>query len=90
MIGRSTRDPNVLLYRSLAREGGIPTIQIPGPLRILVAIGSPEGQNERGELLNMERETARILDSVERARKKGKAHVRVLETGNVRAIRDLK
>ncbi len=36
----------------------------------------------------MERETARIVDSVERAREEGKAHVRELEVGSVRAIRE--
>jgi len=51
-------------------------------------IGSPEAQNVRGELLDMERELARILDAVEPARKEGKAMVRVLETGSVKAIRE--
>ncbi|MCP4691795.1 MAG: CHAT domain-containing protein, partial [Desulfobacterales bacterium] len=80
--------PNVLLCRSQPGGDSAPGIRIPGPLRILVAIGSPEEQNERGELLNMERETARILDSMERARGRGKAYVRVLEIGSVRAIRE--
>ena len=79
--------PRVDLYR-LVRSGGVaPALSIPGPLRILVAIGSPEAQNTRGELLDMEAELARILDATEAARRKGKAAVRILETGSVKAIR---
>ena len=47
--------PRVELYRRIA-SGKAPTITIPGPLRILVAIGSPEADNARGELLDMEAE----------------------------------
>ncbi len=80
--------PGVHLYRAVAGEGPRAEWQIPGPLRILVAIGSPEAQNERGELLDMEAELGRILDAVEPARRSGKAYVRVLERGTVRAIHD--
>ncbi|MCP4534757.1 MAG: CHAT domain-containing protein, partial [Delftia sp.] len=81
--------PNVQLHRIWgAAAGPAPAVQIPGPLRILVAIGSPEEQNQRGELLDMETELARILDAVEPARKRGGAVVRVLQRGTVAAIRD--
>lgn len=39
-----------------------------GPLRILVAIASPEVQNEAGELLNYEAELARIVAAVDPSR----------------------
>ncbi len=52
-----------------------------------MAVGSPEAQTERSELLDMERELERILDAVEPARKRGEAYVRVLEHGTVAAIR---
>src|SRR5262249_16687889 len=80
--------PQVNLYRAVADLGPVPALNISGPLRVLVVIGSPEAQNVRGELLDMERELARILDAVEPARKEGKAMVRVLETGSVKAIRE--
>lgn len=81
--------PRVSFYRRVTGLGPIPALQVPGPLRILVAIGSPEAQNERGELLDMEAELARILDAVEPARKAGRfAYVRILENGTVAAIRD--
>ncbi len=81
--------PNVRLFRSVSNLGPTPALSIPGPLRILVAIGSPEEQNERGELLDMERELSRILDAVEPARRQERpAHVRVLERGTVQAIRE--
>jgi tetratricopeptide (TPR) repeat protein len=62
--------------------------KVRGPLRILVAIASPESQNARGELLNYEAELARILTSVDAARRRGDAHVRVLTEGSLRAISD--
>jgi hypothetical protein len=79
--------PRVDLYRRLKDTGKVPNVNIPGPLRILVAIGSPEAQNARGELLDMEAELRRILDAVEPARRKGHAAVRILEYGTVAAIR---
>jgi len=80
--------PQVHLSRVVAGLGPTPAVSIPGPLRILVVVGSPEEQNARGELLDMERELARILNAVEPARKSGKAFVRVLETGSVKAIHE--
>jgi tetratricopeptide (TPR) repeat protein len=80
--------PQVNLYRRLAATGPAAAISIPGPLRILVAIGSPEAQNARGELLDMEAELARILAAVDSARRDGKAFVRILENGGVTAIRE--
>ncbi|HKV07651.1 MAG TPA: tetratricopeptide repeat protein [Thermoanaerobaculia bacterium] len=81
--------PSVRLFRAIADLGPTPALPIPGPLRILVAIGSPEEQNARGELLDMERELSRILDAVEPARKQERpAYVRVIDRGTVKAIRD--
>jgi hypothetical protein len=42
-----TLHPKVELYRAVAGLGPTPAIQIPGPLRILVVLGSPD-QGERG------------------------------------------
>ena len=53
--------PRVELFRRIDTGGAAPAVAIPGPLRILVAIGSPEAQNARGELLDMEAELQRIL-----------------------------
>ena len=81
--------PNVRLFRAVTGLGPTPHRPVPGPLRILVAIGSPEEQNNRGELLDMEEELSRLLDAVEPARKQSRpAYVRVLERGTVQAIRD--
>ena len=79
--------PRVDLYRRVRSGGAAPALNIPGPLRILVAIGSPEAQNARGELLDMEAELEKILDVTKDARLKGKAALRILETGSVNAIR---
>jgi tetratricopeptide (TPR) repeat protein len=80
--------PSVNLYRTVDLSEPAPVGKIPGPLRILVAIGSPEAQNTRGELLDMEKELALILDAVEDARRDGKAVVKILERGSVKAIQE--
>lgn len=80
--------PNVELYRTVPELGTATAIGIPRPLRVLVAIGSPEEQNPRGELLDMEAELRRILDAVEPARRHSGAHVRILNRGTMRAIRE--
>jgi len=78
--------PQVELYRRIDSSGAVPAIAIPGPLRILVAIGSPEAQNARGELLDMEMELQRILDATDAPRRAGKAFVHILEQGTVAAV----
>ena len=79
--------PNVEIYRH--RDlGAAPVVQVPRPLKILVAIGSPEKQNEDGELLDYEAELARILDAVEAPQRKHDAQVQILHRGTVEAIHD--
>ena len=78
--------PNVELYRALSGLGPSPAVQVPGPLRVLVAIGSPETAGG-GELLDYEAELGRILEAVEPARRAGKAYVKILHRGTVAAIR---
>ncbi|GAB2970135.1 tetratricopeptide repeat protein [Amycolatopsis acidiphila] len=70
--------------RAVRAPGQIPAPRVPGPLRILAAIGSPD--TDSGELLDYERELARILDSVDPSRNRH-AGVRVLEWGSTTAIR---
>jgi tetratricopeptide (TPR) repeat protein len=79
---------HVRLYRSVRGDQPVTGIQIRGPLRVLVAIGSPESDDERGELLDYEAELAAVLDVVEAARSFGGARVRILERGTVAAIRE--
>jgi hypothetical protein len=78
--------PRVELYRHIEIGGSAPALSIPGPLRVLVAIGSPEAQNARGELLDMEAELQRILDATDAPRRAAKAFVHILEQGSVAAI----
>ena len=77
---------NVALYREADGAGAVPAHKIPGPLRILVGIASPE--NASGALLNYEAELARIVRIVDPARREANAHVRVLPDGSLAAIRD--
>jgi tetratricopeptide (TPR) repeat protein len=85
-IGELALHPRVALFRRVETDGAAPAIAIPGPLRILVAIGSPETRSQRGELLDMEAELRRILDATEAAQRAGKAFIRILEQGSVAAI----
>jgi hypothetical protein len=77
--------PRVAFYRSAPGLGPTAAPDIPGPLRILAVIGSPERGG--GALLDYEAELGQILDAVAAARRRGGAYVRVLEWGSVEAIR---
>jgi len=80
--------PHVELYRSVGGLGTTPSMAIAGPLRILVAIASPEANNTRGELLDYEAELQRILDAVETPRREERVYVRILNQGTVRALHE--
>jgi hypothetical protein len=80
-IGALALHPRIAMFRQVKTPGAAAAVSIPGPLRILVAIGSPEAQNSRGELLDIEAETQRILDAAEAAKKGGKDPHDVGETG---------
>jgi hypothetical protein len=85
-IGALALHPRIAPFRQVKTDGAAPAVAVPGPLRILVAIGSPEAQNQRGELLDMEAELRRILDATDAAQRSGRAFVRILEQGSVAAI----
>jgi tetratricopeptide (TPR) repeat protein len=74
---------SVALYRLAGGLGPSPAHNIKGPLRLLVAIASPETGG--AELLDYEDELARIVAAVEPARK-GQAYVQVLNEGSLAAI----
>jgi hypothetical protein len=57
-------NPCVNFYRKINVQGKMTAHTVPGPLRILAAIGSPEAQNPRGELLDYELELSKILDAL--------------------------
>ena len=59
----------------------------PGPLKILVAVGAPDEGKTASVVLDPERELQTILDAVERARRDGAVHVRILEVGSLDEIR---
>jgi tetratricopeptide (TPR) repeat protein len=75
---------NVAVYRLITGLGTAPAHKVRGPLRLLVAIASPE--TAEAELLDYEAELARIVAAVEPARKRGEAYVRVLNEGSLKAI----
>ncbi|MFD3621071.1 tetratricopeptide repeat protein [Streptomyces sp. NPDC058676] len=73
------------LYRTIGRDEAPVAVHIPGPLRILAVVASPEAGG--GELLDYERELGRILDAVDPARAGHGAYVRVLNWGSLAEIR---
>ncbi|MFJ7963578.1 tetratricopeptide repeat protein [Streptomyces sp. NPDC096324] len=75
----------VELYRTVGRDSEPVAVQVPGPLRILAVVASPESGG--GELLDYERELGRILDAVSPARSGQGAYVRVLNWGSLAEIR---
>ncbi|MBM7863435.1 CHAT domain-containing protein [Lentzea nigeriaca] len=77
--------PGVSVYRHQPGLGPTARTDVPGPLRVLAVIASPDTGG--GELLDYEYELARILDQVHRARRH-RAHVRILNWGSVDAIRE--
>ena len=60
---------------------------IPGPLKILVAIGAPDEGKTKSHVLDLEAELKNILDSVAGAARHGNAEVKFLEVGHPREIR---
>ncbi|MFF5495789.1 tetratricopeptide repeat protein [Streptomyces aquilus] len=75
----------VELYRTVRGECSPVAVRVPGPLRILAVVASPESGG--GELLDYELELGRILDAVDPARSRQGAYVRVLNWGSVAEIR---
>jgi hypothetical protein len=86
-IGVLALRPHIALFRQVQTAGAAPVAAPPGPLRILVAIGSPEAQNQRGELLDMEAELRAILDATEAAQRTDKAFIRILGPISATAVR---
>ncbi|MBB5959591.1 tetratricopeptide (TPR) repeat protein [Saccharothrix tamanrassetensis] len=76
--------PGVRVFRHAPGLGPTAQPAVPGPLRILAVVASPDDAD--AELLDYEHELAQILDQVERARRED-AHVRILNWGSVDAIR---
>lgn len=76
----------VQMHRVVAVDEPV-AVQVPGPLRILAVIASPERGGD--DLLDYEAELARILAVVDPTRREQNAHVRVLNWGSRAAIRQV-
>lgn len=79
--------PHVELYRRVTVPSRPQPPPPPGPLRILVTVASPFGLEGRLDLLDMERELARILAGLESVRRESNTELHILERGNLAAIR---
>ena len=85
-------EPRVQLYRTICGLGKTALPNVPGPLRVLAVIASPEdgGDPKRGrpgaDLLDYEAELGKMLDALGDVRKEG-VSVRILEWGSTGTIR---
>jgi tetratricopeptide (TPR) repeat protein len=75
-------EPGVRVIRRFTAAAPPPLTPLPGPLRILVAVGAPDEGRTSGAVLDSERELDTILNAVEEARRFGNAEVRILEVGH--------
>ncbi|MEU6277028.1 tetratricopeptide repeat protein [Streptomyces populi] len=73
-----------LYYITGQQDSSVPST-VPGPLRVLAVVANPSVGE--AELLDSERELARILDAVDRSRTGHGAYVRVLNWGTLAEIR---
>ncbi|HYO14485.1 MAG TPA: CHAT domain-containing protein [Thermoanaerobaculia bacterium] len=81
-------EPGVrILRRHLGARAGA-AAPLPGPLRILVAIGAPDEGKTKNTVLDIESELQTILDAVDKARQYGNAEVDILEVGHPDQIRN--
>ncbi len=80
-----TLHPQTQLYHFVSGLDSTTAIQLPGPLRVLAVIASPE-RGARG-VPDYEAELDRIVRAVDRARREERALVRVLDWGSAAAIR---
>lgn len=61
---------------------------LPGPLKILVAVGAPDEGKTASNVLDHERELQNILDAVEPAQRADNVEVRILEASDPATLRD--
>ncbi|MDZ7352099.1 MAG: CHAT domain-containing protein [candidate division KSB1 bacterium] len=75
--------PHVAVSRSLIDTAAKPATSIPGPLRLLVLIASPDEEKTQEPLLDLEAELRTILDAVDHASHGGNCIVEILEEGSL-------
>ncbi|MFL6237577.1 MAG: TIR domain-containing protein [Thermoanaerobaculia bacterium] len=79
-------ETNVRVLRRYLGAASRDAEPLPGPLRILVAVGAPDEDETPKAVLDFEAELQTILDAVDTARKYGNAAVKILEVGHPRQI----
>jgi len=79
-------EPGVRVLRRFTPATSTGIAPLPGPLRLLVAVGAPDEGQTANVMLDQEAELQTILDAVEPARQQGDAAVRILEVAHPREI----
>jgi tetratricopeptide (TPR) repeat protein len=75
-------EAGVRALRRFMGHAGVAAEPLPGPLRILVAVGAPDEGKTPNSVLDVERELQALLDAVAEARRYGNAEVEILEVGH--------
>ncbi|MEO8326002.1 MAG: TIR domain-containing protein, partial [Nitrospirota bacterium] len=74
--------PSVVILRRLRGMAEHTSPPLPGPLKILVAVGAPDEGQSSGAVLDQERELQNILDATDQAQRQENVQVRILEVGH--------
>ncbi|MDR4485728.1 MAG: CHAT domain-containing protein, partial [Nitrospirales bacterium] len=74
--------PSVVILRRLRGMAEHTSPPLPGPLKILVAVGAPDEGQSSGAVLDQERELQNILDATDQAQRQENLQVRILEVGH--------
>ena len=80
--------PGARFRRRVPDVDRTPAVPLPGPLKILVAVGAPEETRTNNAPLDIEAEMQAILDAVSGAESAGHAQVRILEVGGPQQVED--
>ncbi|MEM9998234.1 MAG: TIR domain-containing protein, partial [Bacteroidota bacterium] len=78
--------PEVVVLRRVTDLAPLDFTPLPGPLKILVAVGAPDEGLSTAAVLDHERELQNILNATEQAHRSDTAQVRILEVGHPQAI----
>jgi tetratricopeptide (TPR) repeat protein len=79
-------ESGVRMARRLVKHQFHAQTPMPGPLKILAAVGAPDEGSTGNAVLDPERELQSILDAVKEARLHGDVYVRILEVGSLEQI----
>ena len=78
-------EPGVRVARRISNTS-VTGATVPGPLKILVAVGAPDEGKTQSGVLDLEAELQNIIDALADARRYGNAYVKILEVAHPKEI----